>query len=198
MVCGSLSENQPGNTQSVACMQKQKRELWRVWIAKTILVCSTLGVIMYCGLNYFNNHYMIGVQSLTARCLPWDFFVIKKESPTAIERGQLVMLPLPQQAINLCPKVRRLQNRGFLLKMAMGLPGDHIMVKNDRLYINNHAWDRLWLLHNLQKPKGFFDRDLTIKEGEVFVLGTLGDSYDSRYWGPIKQTMLKGTARVLF
>ncbi|MGB9499971.1 MAG: S26 family signal peptidase [Dissulfuribacterales bacterium] len=179
-------------------MQKQKRKQWRVWTAKTILVYSILTVISCCGLNYFSNRYMIGVQMLKAKCLPWVLYVIKKEPPAIIERGQLVVLPLPQQAIDLHPKVRRLRNRGFLLKIAMGLPGDHIMVKNDRLYINGHVWGRLWLLHNLQKPKGFFDRDLTIKEGEVFVLGTLGDSYDSRYWGPIKQTMLKGTARVLF
>lgn len=175
-----------------------KRQSWRRWIAKTIIVCSVLGFTIHVGFTYFNSRYMIGVQSLTARCLPWDFFIIKKSPPKTIERGQLVMLPLPQQAIDICPKVRRLQKRGFLLKMAIGLPGDHVTIKNDKLYINDRIWDHLWLLHKLHKPKGSFDRELTVKEDEVFVLGTLRSSYDSRYWGPVKQTLVRGTAHVLF
>lgn len=179
-------------------MENQKKQIWRKWIAKTIIVCSVLGFTVHVGFTYFNSRYMIGVQSLTARCLPWDFYIIKKAHPETIERGQLVMLPLPQQAIDLCSKVLRLRNRGFLLKMAVGLPGDHVTIKNDKLYINGRLWDQLWLLRNLHKPEGSFDRELTIKEDEVFVLGVLRNSYDSRYWGPIKQSLIKGTAHALF
>ncbi|WP_420213511.1 signal peptidase I (plasmid) [Burkholderia aenigmatica] len=86
-----------------------------------------------------------------------------------------------------------------MAKIAAGLPGDHITIRRDRLYINDRYWGSVARgLFYYKKPAGYFDRDFVVPPGELFVLGTEPRSFDSRYWGPIRDDQVDGTLSVLF
>lgn len=86
-----------------------------------------------------------------------------------------------------------------LIKRVIGLPGDHIVIK-----------DGVTTIYNSIHPDGFYpdkigpessvvnttggDIDRTIKPGEVFVMGdNRGNSLDSRVFGPISSQDIIGT-----
>lgn len=74
--------------------------------------------------------------------------------------------------------------QGTFIKRVVGLPGDHVFINNNGLYINGRL-----VKDNLDKPSvyGTF-LDLTLKDGEYYVLGdNREDSTDSRILGPIKR-----------
>lgn len=86
-----------------------------------------------------------------------------------------------------------------LIKRVIGLPGDHIVIK-----------DGVTTIYNSAHPDGFYpdkigpesavvnttggDIDTTIKPGEIFVMGdNRGNSLDSRIFGPINCNDIVGT-----
>lgn len=94
-----------------------------------------------------------------------------------------------------------------LVKRVIGLPGDHLVIKNGLITI-----------YNKQHPNGFVpdktlsygahgaippttnNEDITLKSDELFVCGdNRGDSLDSRIFGPIKTSQVIGklAARIL-
>lgn len=86
-----------------------------------------------------------------------------------------------------------------LVKRLIGLPGDRIVVQNGitTIYNSQHpqgmTLDETYVAHlDLTKST-----DVTLNDHQYFVMGDNRDkSYDSRSWGPLDQSQLKG--RVLF
>lgn len=52
--------------------------------------------------------------------------------------------------------------------------------------------DSLPLASKLGKEPEDFARREVLKKGELYFLGDTETSYDSRYWGPVKVTQLRG------
>ncbi|WP_258570043.1 signal peptidase I [Burkholderia sp. MBR-1] len=124
-------------------------------------------------------------------CLPWDVYVPASGPGTVIHHGDIVRF----RARGLAPLFK---DGTPMAKMAVGLPGDRISVHEDRVYVNGKYWGSLAIgLRRLQKPPGYWDRDLTVGKGEIFVLGTEPRSFDSRYWGVIHEDQVDGTLSVL-
>ena len=79
-----------------------------------------------------------------------------------------------------------------LIKRAIGLPGDTIEARDGRIYIDDKPLDEPYL-----EPGTITDRleRQTVPEGQVFVMGdNRGDSKDSRFFGPIDQSLIVGRA----
>jgi len=89
----------------------------------------------------------------------------------------------------------------YLIKRAIGLPGETIQYKNDVLYINNQPVDESYLdtLYAQQykaigEPYTADFGPILIKEDEIFVMGDNrlpGGSTDSRIFGPMKIANVK-------
>lgn len=84
-----------------------------------------------------------------------------------------------------------------LIKRIIGLPGDTIELKDNKLYINDEYIEETYLdKENLDKDNGNYAKT-TIKEGYYFVMGdNRKDSFDSRYFGVIEKKQIIGTVNI--
>ena len=88
-----------------------------------------------------------------------------------------------------------------IVKRVRAVAGDTVKVEGTELYINGKHQDndRLWLAKSIPgKEPGDFDREVTLGDGELFLMGTTRESFDSRYWGPVKREAILGSAIPLF
>ncbi len=82
----------------------------------------------------------------------------------------------------------------ILIKRVIGLPGDHIEIKNGIVSVNGEQLEEDYVENNED-----YDRIFDVPEGEYFFLGdNRANSDDSRYWkNPyIKSEKIQGKAKV--
>lgn len=85
--------------------------------------------------------------------------------------------------------------RGYLLKPIVAVPGDFVCIENSHFYVNNFDFGEV-------KDQDREGRELpdyhfcgTVKSGTFFVGVQARNSFDSRYFGPIKTTQILGVAK---
>lgn len=140
---------------------------------------------------YPNRTFLIGVQ--VASCLPWDYFYWDGDKPVGeIRRYDILVFP----ARKMEPFIKDGSN---IVKMAAGLPGDRIVVRNGIVAVNGDViGDVSYGASRLRKPINHWDRDYVLGQDEIFVFGTEYNSYDSRYWGPYPKHLVRGHVTALF
>jgi signal peptidase I len=107
------------------------------------------------------------------------------------ERGDIVVLNPPANASNDKPYIKRV----------IGLPGDTIEVRNDRVYLNGALLDESYIEEGNRSICS--DRQecgpLEIPEGTVWVMGdNRQNSEDSRYFGVVPIENIIGKAWVTY
>jgi conjugal transfer pilin signal peptidase TrbI len=181
---------------------------------KHLAIILIIGLLTAGGIELIARHYTVMVSRKEHRCLPWTYFVLKKnEMPT--ERGDLISfkgMGIP----NFADGIR-------FVKMVAGLPGDVIKVEifteeerkshtrtieKDGMMIEQRLQGRV-ILHRKDNggilsfdavEKDTLGRDLPIvkeqiiQEGKFFVIGTVPRTYDSRYWGLVDDKQVTGEA----
>lgn len=84
----------------------------------------------------------------------------------------------------------------FYIKRVIGLPGEEVDIKNNKVFINGVELKEEYLPEGL-KFNG--DSSFNLNYDEYFVMGdNRPQSYDSRSWGPLKQNEIIGAARLRF
>lgn len=156
-------------------------------------VCVALVVL---GLILTGFRVGIDVQRLIGKpaCMPWMVYVWHKANQVEPEVGFYVVARMPAigMAVGARPGDR-------IVKKVAAVPGDKIRIEGTELWINGIHSDRLWLAKSLPgKVVGDFDKNMTLKAGEFFLMGTTKESFDSRYWGPIHREAIIGYAYPVF
>jgi len=109
------------------------------------------------------------------------------------QRGDIVVFKYPED-----PK------RDFI-KRVIGVGGDVVTAKDKNVYVNGRMLVEPYTQHVDEeiKPGQFDKRDnfgpVVVPKGEVFVMGDNRDqSYDSRFWGFVPDSEIKGKAVIIY
>lgn len=132
-------------------------------------------------LKFFNPDVKIFF-NITSSIKPGLYIMREYNRKLPIKKGTFVIFSVPDKAV---------KNREYyqdFIKEVVGVYGDNIEVISNKIYINQEFKGYI-----LEKDSyGNSIRTLKegkqeIKENEYFVMGENPKSYDSRYWGAIKQ-----------
>ncbi len=130
--------------------------------------------------------------------------------------------PVPQPWLKVFP-LRDIQRKDIIVfryplqpetdyvKRVIGLPGDTLMVRDKIIYINGKKLDEPYTIHEdpvvypaqQALPEPYRSRDqygpYTVPEEHYFAMGDNRDrSSDSRFWGTVPRSMIKGRAFMVY
>ena len=136
-------------------------------------------------------------------------------------RGDVIVFEFPDTI----PHDRSEYNSRFFVKRLIGLPGDTLEMRDGQLYLNGVAqgeryvtrtdpdadfsgqdfdWQRTYLVRRAEARPGYHPSrnnwgPLTVPDRKYFVLGDNRDnSYDSRYWGFVPDSLVKGRPLIVY
>ena len=142
--------------------------------------------------TFFTARFRIGIDDQKVPCLGHHVYFIDLKRVEA--------KPVKGEAYSFVVRLRPLaQNdkepREFTwAKRLAAAEGDKIEITKDGKFLVNGTLVResLPLAAKLGKEPEYFSRRQVLKKGELYFLGDTETSYDSRYWGPVKVTQLRG------
>ena len=116
-----------------------------------------------------------------------DRLYVEKLTPRfgVLKRGMIVTFLAPEQT----------GRDDYLVKRLIGFGGDVISITDGLLYVNGNAVDEPYL----NEPMRSDFPELTVPEGKLFLLGdNRNHSQDSRSWGSIDESCVKGQALFIY
>lgn len=143
-----------------------------------------------------------------------------------VRRGDIIVFQCPEAALS--DQERERGVRKDFIKRAIGLPGDEIQFRDKKLYVNGTLQKEAYAVHKdpMLYPAASQERGTKVKlqdqwsvgelaqaresprdnfgpvrvpKGAYFVAGDNRDmSFDSRFWGPMPNRLLKGRAWVVY
>ncbi len=106
------------------------------------------------------------------------------------QRGDIVVFVFPED-----------RTKDFI-KRLVGLPGDHVEIKDGGIFINGQQIMDPRIKNVYYYNRGDYGQEgmsVTVPDGHYFMLGdNSGSSHDSRYWGFIEESDIVGKADLLF
>ena len=153
--------------------------------------------------------FKIPTGSMEQNLLIGDHLLVNKFvfSPTSSEAERL-LLPIGQVVRGdvVVFKYPEEPERDFI-KRVIGLPGETLEIRNKRIHIGGELLDEPYLRDQLPTvPLGgvaLEGRDnfgpITVPGGHYFMMGDNRDnSQDSRFWGPLPHSYIKGKAKLIY
>ena len=108
-------------------------------------------------------------------------------------RGDIIVFQFPQDP-----------SKDFI-KRCIAVGGETLEVRDKHVYVNGRALTEPYVVHadSTVRPAGFDYRDnfgpFTVPPGDLFMMGDNRDnSNDSRYWGPLDMSLVKGRAMFIY
>lgn len=145
--------------------------------------------------------FFIPSQSMEPTLMPYDRVLVDKLSYDfgSPKIGQIIVFRRPPADTDAAI--------GDLIKRVVALSGDTLYVHNCGVYVNGKLINQSYLPAGWQSPTSEacttwpvsspISNPFVVPKGDVFVMGdNRGDSYDSRYWGPLPENYIVGRAFV--
>lgn len=145
--------------------------------------------------TYIAQAFKMPSGSMKPTLLVGDYFLTDKRYAGAkhVERGDILIFEYPKD------------HSKIFIKRVIGLPGDHIEIKNKKLYINNEVLKEPYVIHTdnrvfaaNQNPRDNLG-PIRVPDNSYFMLGDNRDeSNDSRFWGFLHSNEIKGRAGMIY
>jgi len=170
-------------------MASNVRKPWLPFLAKAmVLSCSIIAFILW-----FKENYVLGDDTQLVKCIPGIDWYLGDRHDREIVRDAIY----------------RVSSRGLepiyddgtvLVKYLRGVPGDHILINENGIFINNEkvASGNLPLAGKFNKQRSDFYGERILQEDEYWLMGTSEVSFDSRYWGTVSYEQILSRAYPLF
>jgi signal peptidase I len=173
----------------------QPRLSSRRHLRRDIVETLLLALVIYTLVNLTTARAIIEGPSMQPNFYTGQWMVINRaayyfKSP---ERGDVVVLHSPYER---CVGLYETPGCEDLIKRVIGLPGETVVIKEGRVYVNGTLLDEPYIqdfcVHGC-------DETWTMGENEYFVLGdNRDDSLDSSHFGPIKRDLILGEAWIRY
>ncbi|WP_276525715.1 signal peptidase I [Photorhabdus heterorhabditis] len=125
-------------------------------------------------------------------CLPVDMYMIDHKDKS-FHTGEMI-------AFNM-PKTVRFINEGEkVIKIVAGIGGEKIKVTMDGVYNGDKFFkvNAQRISSKYKISRSTIEKELTIPEGKVFLVGQTDHSWDSRFWGPVRIDTVIGKTYALY
>jgi signal peptidase I len=114
--------------------------------------------------------------------LPFTSYKLKGRDP---KRGEIVIFLSPAD------------NKDYI-KRVVGLPGEQVEIRENEVFIDGKLLEEEYVRLDGPAPPESNYGPITVPEGHYFVLGdNRNKSYDSRFWGPLDESLLRGKAELI-
>ena len=125
------------------------------------------------------------------------FYAIKKKNP--IRKGALVAAYPPQWARSLAAERGYLPENAPVLKTVWGEPGDKVCAAKSYISVDGNPDISLRKTDSAGRPMPRWNGCRTLMSGEYFLISIdVQTSYDSRYFGPVREENIIGNARLIW
>jgi signal peptidase I len=153
-----------------------------------------LTVVIFLGIQTFvAQPYKVQQTSMEVTLLPDQYVLVDKLTPrwAAYERGDIVVFDPPPNWTG--------ANGVPFIKRVIGLPGDHVQLRDGEVYVNGTKLDEPYVFADggapVTDPPVGGPTEWLIPAGQLFVMGDhRTQSADSRVFGPIDVTSVIGRA----
>lgn len=143
-----------------------------------------LAVILFVGINAVSARVRVDGNSMLPTLENGEFVLVSKLSYTFgdFSRGDIIVFHFP------------LNPEEELIKRVIGLPGDHVSVRDGQVYVNDNLLDEAY---TTQPPN--YSGDWVVTEDHLFVLGdNRNNSNDSKDWGLLPHENVVGKAVLIY
>ena len=191
--------------------EKKKREksVFREYFE---LIAET-AVFVFFVMTFVVQAFQIPTGSMEPTLLIGDFLLVNKlvyaSTASSIEETILPRKAIRRQDIVVFKYPNDLAKD--FVKRVIGLPGEKIEIKNKQAFVNDKPLDEKYKVHNdsqIISKNDYYHYDDTIRDnfgpvnvpaGHIFVMGDNRDnSADSRYWGFLPLTYVKGRPWMIY
>jgi len=174
---------------------RKKKSVLREWI-ESIVIAGSLAIFLR---TFFFQIYKIPTNSMVPTLKPGDKIFVSKlvygpKIPFTSLRIPGIRKPKRGEVIVFVPPCDR---RKAYVKRLIGLPGEHIVIKDGNIYINGKLITQPNIANHYYYNEGEECKytDVVVPQGKYFVLGDNSiSSFDSRFWGFVDEKDIIGKA----
>jgi len=166
-----------------------KKPTSKIFYIKAVI--TTLIVVL--SMFFFMGRYRIGIDPQINRCIPeYTVYLIDLKNQRLEKKGFYAFYAKKLQPF--------FQDGTWMVKRLTAMPGDRVEIdKSAVITVNKKIVGKgLPLLEKLHMPQNALIGSAVLKNGHYWFMGESLLSFDSRYWGAVKDDQIIGRAYPLF
>ncbi len=176
----------------------------RLLFARELVETAILAVAIFLAVRAVVQNFRVEGQSMDPTYATGQYVLVNKLLYQKLDFGpfggerRLFHAPRRGEVIVFHPPLPELPNQGGerdFIKRVIGIPGDHVVIKDGKITVNGQELQEPYLKNAVQTFCGGQYCDAQLQQNQYFVMGdNRTNSSDSRLWGPVSGEKIIGKA----